>query len=103
MGSEKSGIVAFRNALSTGGRCSPSRRASSRPYSRISPAAAADPATPYLTISRSAKARPINDQTCAVIRRAGAGRRGRGAGQRAEFLRGLRQLCDQHNALLIFG
>ncbi len=53
-----------------------------------------------LTISESAKAL-INDQTCAVIVEPVQGEGGVVPAS-GEFLRGLRQLCDQHNALLIF-
>ncbi|MGU7801706.1 succinylornithine/acetylornithine transaminase, partial [Escherichia coli] len=43
----------------------------------------------------------INDDTCAVIVEPMQGEGGV-VPAKAEFLRGLRELCDQHNALLIF-
>ncbi len=43
----------------------------------------------------------INDDTCAVIVEPVQGEGGV-VPAKAEFLRGLRELCDQHNALLIF-
>ncbi|KAB8141409.1 aminotransferase class III-fold pyridoxal phosphate-dependent enzyme, partial [Raoultella ornithinolytica] len=43
----------------------------------------------------------INEQTCAVIVEPVQGEGGVVPAS-VEFLRGLRQLCDQHNALLIF-
>ena len=98
-GSEKSGIVAFQNAfhgrtlftVSTGGQPAYSRDFAPLP-----------PQIQHAVFNdlESAKAL-INDQTCAVIVEPVQGEGGV-VPANVEFLRGLRQLCDQHNALLIF-
>ncbi|MCS5961131.1 aminotransferase class III-fold pyridoxal phosphate-dependent enzyme [Klebsiella pneumoniae subsp. pneumoniae] len=77
--------------LSTGGRCSPSRRAVSRPIPGFRPAAAAQIQHAVFNDLESAKAL-INDQTCAVIVEPVQGEGGVVPAS-VEFLRGLRQLC----------
>ena len=98
-GSEKSGIVAFQNAFH--GRTLFTVSAGGQPaYSRDF--APLPPQIQHAVFNdlESAKAL-INDQTCAVIVEPVQGEGGVVPAS-VEFLRGLRQLCDQHNALLIF-
>lgn len=98
-GSEKSGIVAFQNAFH--GRTLFTVSAGGQPaYSRDF--APLPPQIQHAVFNdlESAKAL-INDQTCAVIVEPVQGEGGVVPAS-GEFLRGLRQLCDQHNALLIF-
>lgn len=98
-GSEKSGIVAFQNAFH--GRTLFTVSAGGQPaYSRDF--APLPPQIQHAVFNdlESAKAL-INEQTCAVIVEPVQGEGGVVPAS-VEFLRGLRQLCDQHNALLIF-
>ena len=98
-GSEKSGIVAFQNAFH--GRTLFTVSAGGQPaYSRDF--APLPPQIQHAVFNdlESAKAL-INDQTCAVIVEPVQGEGGVVPAS-VEFLRGLRQLCDQHSALLIF-
>ena len=98
-GSEKSGIVAFQNAFH--GRTLFTVSAGGQPaYSRDF--APLPPQIQHAVFNdlESAKAL-INDQTCAVIVEPVQGEGGVVPAS-GELLRGLRQLCDQHNALLIF-
>ncbi|HDT5516678.1 TPA: aspartate aminotransferase family protein [Klebsiella aerogenes] len=98
-GSHKSGIVAFKNAfhgrtlftVSAGGQPSYSQDFAPLP-----------PQIQHATYNDLDSARAlINDDTCAVIVEPMQGEGGV-VPAKAEFLRGLRELCDQHNALLIF-
>ncbi|MEW8991726.1 aspartate aminotransferase family protein [Klebsiella aerogenes] len=98
-GSHKSGIVAFKNAfhgrtlftVSAGGQPSYSQDFAPLP-----------PQIQHATYNDLDSARTlINDDTCAVIVEPMQGEGGV-VPAKAEFLRGLRELCDQHNALLIF-
>ncbi|MBV0334991.1 aspartate aminotransferase family protein [Klebsiella pneumoniae] len=98
-GSEKSGIVAFQNAFH--GRTLFTVSAGGQPaYSWDF--APLPPQIQHAVFNdlESAKAL-INEQTCAVIVEPVQGEGGVVPAS-VEFLRGLRQLCDQHNALLIF-
>lgn len=98
-GSEKSGIVAFQNAFH--GRTLFTVSAGGQPaYSRDF--APLPPQIQHAVFNDLASAKAlINDQTCAVIVEPVQGEGGVVPAS-VEFLRGLRQLCDQHNALLIF-
>ncbi len=98
-GNHKSGIVAFKNAfhgrtlftVSAGGQPSYSQDFAPLP-----------PQIQHATYNDLDSARAlINDDTCAVIVEPMQGEGGV-VPAKAEFLRGLRELCDQHNALLIF-
>lgn len=98
-GSHKSGIVAFKNAfhgrtlftVSAGGQPSYSQDFAPLP-----------PQIQHATYNDLDSARAlINDDTCAVIVEPMQGEGGV-VPAKAEFLHGLRELCDQHNALLIF-
>ncbi|QGN37726.1 aspartate aminotransferase family protein [Klebsiella oxytoca] len=98
-GSEKSGIVAFKNAFH--GRTLFTVSAGGQPaYSQdFAPLPPQIQHAIYNDLD-SAKAL-INDSTCAVIVEPVQGEGGVVPAQ-ADFLRGLRELCDAHNALLIF-
>ncbi|KNC88189.1 aspartate aminotransferase family protein [Trabulsiella odontotermitis] len=98
-GKQKSGIVAFKNAfhgrtlftVSAGGQPSYSQDFSPLP-----------PDISHAIYNDLASARElINDTTCAVIVEPMQGEGGVVPADPA-FLKGLRELCDQHNALLIF-
>ncbi|KNC94919.1 aspartate aminotransferase family protein [Trabulsiella odontotermitis] len=98
-GKQKSGIVAFKNAfhgrtlftVSAGGQPSYSQDFSPLP-----------PDISHAIYNDLASARAlINDTTCAVIVEPMQGEGGVVPADPA-FLKGLRELCDQHNALLIF-
>ncbi|ALB62501.1 Succinylornithine transaminase [Cronobacter condimenti 1330] len=98
-GPQKSGIVAFKNAfhgrtlftVSAGGQPSYSQDFAPLPP-QISHAAFND---------LDSAAALINDDTCAVIVEPVQGEGGVVPADKA-FLQGLRELCDRHNALLIF-
>ncbi|KFC09655.1 succinylornithine transaminase [Trabulsiella guamensis ATCC 49490] len=98
-GTQKSGIVAFKNAfhgrtlftVSAGGQPSYSQDFSPLP-----------PDISHAVYNNLDSARElINDTTCAVIVEPMQGEGGVVPADPA-FLQGLRELCDQHNALLIF-
>jgi succinylornithine aminotransferase len=98
-GTQKSGIVAFKNAfhgrtlftVSAGGQPSYSQDFSPLP-----------PDISHAVYNNLDSARElINDTTCAVIVEPMQGEGGVVPADSA-FLKGLRELCDQHNALLIF-
>ena len=98
-GTQKSGIVAFKNAfhgrtlftVSAGGQPSYSQDFSPLP-----------PDISHAVYNNLDSARElINDTTCAVIVEPMQGEGGVVPADPA-FLKGLRELCDQHNALLIF-
>ncbi|WP_312836825.1 aspartate aminotransferase family protein [Pantoea sp.] len=98
-GVQKSGIVAFNNAfhgrtlftVTAGGQ-----PAYSKDFAPLPPEIAHAPFNDL-----AAAARLINDETCAVIVEPIQGEGGVLPAEPA-FLRGLRELCDQHQALLIF-
>ncbi|THD37147.1 acetylornithine/succinyldiaminopimelate transaminase, partial [Pantoea sp. R102] len=98
-GAEKNGIVAFTNAFH--GRTLFTVSAGGQPaYSRDF--APLPPAIQHATFNDLASAAAlINDQTCAVIVEPIQGEGGVLPADPA-FLRGLRELCDRHQALLIF-
>ena len=98
-GSEKSGIVAFKNAFH--GRTLFTVSAGGQPaYSQdFAPLPPQIQHAIYNDLD-SAKAL-IDDNTCAVIVEPMQGEGGVVPAD-ADFLRGLRELCDEHNALLIF-
>lgn len=98
-GSEKSGIVAFKNAFH--GRTLFTVSAGGQPaYSQdFAPLPPQIQHAIYNDLD-SAKAL-IDDNTCAVIVEPMQGEGGVVPAD-ADFLRGLRELCDAHNALLIF-
>ncbi|RKR64877.1 succinylornithine aminotransferase [Yokenella regensburgei] len=98
-GKQKSGIVAFKNAfhgrtlftVSAGGQPSYSQDFTPLP-----------PDISHAVYNSLESARElINDNTCAVIVEPMQGEGGV-VPATPEFLKGLRELCDQHNALLIF-
>ncbi len=99
VGTHKSGIVAFSNAFH--GRTLFTVSAGGQPaYSRDFA-----PLPPQIEHARfndlSSAAELITDNTCAVIVEPVQGEGGV-LPARAEFLQGLRELCDRHGALLIF-
>ncbi|MDE1187457.1 MAG: aspartate aminotransferase family protein [Pantoea sp.] len=98
-GAEKSGIVAFNNAFH--GRTLFTVSAGGQPaYSRdFAPLPPDIQHAPYNDLAAAAAL--INDQTCAVIVEPIQGEGGVVPADPA-FLRGLRALCDQHHAVLIF-
>ncbi|MGG4624191.1 aspartate aminotransferase family protein [Serratia odorifera] len=98
-GSEKNRIVAFNNAFH--GRTLFTVSAGGQPkYSQdFAPLPGGIMHTAYNDLSAAAEA--INDQTCAVIVEPIQGEGGVLPADGA-FLQGLRDLCDRHNALLIF-
>ncbi|HEI8864573.1 aspartate aminotransferase family protein [Serratia sp. AKBS12] len=98
-GSEKNRIVAFNNAFH--GRTLFTVSAGGQPkYSQdFAPLPGGITHTAYNDLAAAAQA--INDQTCAVIVEPIQGEGGVLPAD-GEFLQGLRELCDRHNALLIF-
>ena len=96
---DKSGIVAFNNAFH--GRTLFTVSAGGQPaYSKdFVPLPAGIQHAVYNDLDSAAAL--INDQTCAVIVEPIQGEGGVVPAEPA-FLRGLRELCDKHNALLIF-
>jgi succinylornithine aminotransferase len=98
-GAEKNGIVAFNNAFH--GRTLFTVTAGGQPaYSRDF--APLPPAIEHATFNDLASAAAlINDQTCAVIVEPIQGEGGVVPAD-PSFLRGLRELCDKHHAVLIF-
>jgi len=98
-GPHKSGIVAFNNAFH--GRTLFTVTAGGQPaYSKdFAPLPGAIEHAVFNDLDSAA--RLINDETCAVIVEPIQGEGGVVPAEPA-FLRGLRALCDQHNALLIF-
>ncbi|WNN46209.1 MULTISPECIES: aspartate aminotransferase family protein [Winslowiella] len=98
-GPHKSGIVAFNNAFH--GRTLFTVSAGGQPaYSKdFAPLPGAIEHAVFNDLDSAA--RLINDETCAVIVEPIQGEGGVVPAEPA-FLRGLRALCDQHNALLIF-
>ncbi|EFE94857.1 aspartate aminotransferase family protein [Serratia odorifera] len=98
-GSEKNRIVAFNNAFH--GRTLFTVSAGGQPkYSQdFAPLPGGIMHTAYNDLAAAAEA--INDQTCAVIVEPIQGEGGVLPADGA-FLQGLRDLCDRHNALLIF-
>ena len=98
-GAQKSGIVAFKNAFH--GRTLFTVSAGGQPaYSQDF--APLPPDISHAEYNNLASARAlINDNTCAVIVEPMQGEGGVVPADRA-FLQGLRELCDSHNALLIF-
>lgn len=98
-GPHKSGIVAFNNAFH--GRTLFTVSAGGQPaYSRDFAPLPADISHAVFNDLQSARAL-INDDTCAVIVEPIQGEGGVVPAEPA-FLRGLRELCDRHQALLIF-
>ncbi|MBP2171167.1 succinylornithine aminotransferase [Erwinia toletana] len=98
-GSQKSGIVAFNNAFH--GRTLFTVTAGGQPaYSRdFAPLPEAISHAEFNNLASAAAL--INDDTCAVIVEPIQGEGGVLPAEPA-FLRGLRELCDKHHALLIF-
>jgi succinylornithine aminotransferase len=99
VGEQKSGIVAFNNAFH--GRTLFTVSAGGQPaYSKdFAPLPGGIEHAIYNDLASAAAL--INDQTCAVIVEPIQGEGGVVPAEPA-FLRGLRELCDQHQALLIF-
>ncbi|MEM6049702.1 aspartate aminotransferase family protein [Erwinia sp. P7711] len=99
LGEQKSGIVAFKNAFH--GRTLFTVSAGGQPaYSKdFAPLPGGIDHAVYNDLASAAAL--INDQTCAVIVEPIQGEGGVVPADPA-FLRGLRELCDQHQALLIF-
>ncbi|WLS80600.1 aspartate aminotransferase family protein [Erwinia pyri] len=99
LGEQKSGIVAFKNAFH--GRTLFTVSAGGQPaYSKdFAPLPGGIEHADYNDLASAAAL--INDQTCAVIVEPIQGEGGVVPAEPA-FLRGLRELCDQHQALLIF-
>lgn len=99
VGEQKSGIVAFKNAFH--GRTLFTVSAGGQPaYSKdFAPLPGGIEHADYNDLASAAAL--INDQTCAVIVEPIQGEGGVVPAEPA-FLRGLRELCDQHQALLIF-
>lgn len=99
VGEQKSGIVAFKNAFH--GRTLFTVSAGGQPaYSQdFSPLPGGIQHAVYNDLASAAAL--INDQTCAVIVEPILGEGGVIPAEPA-FLRGLRELCDKHQALLIF-
>ncbi|MDW8847366.1 aspartate aminotransferase family protein [Erwinia sp. MMLR14_017] len=99
LGEQKSGIVAFKNAFH--GRTLFTVSAGGQPaYSKdFAPLPGGIEHAVYNDLASAAAL--INDQTCAVIVEPIQGEGGVVPADPA-FLRGLRELCDQHQALLIF-
>lgn len=99
LGDQKSGIVAFKNAFH--GRTLFTVSAGGQPaYSKdFAPLPGGIEHADYNDLASAAAL--INDQTCAVIVEPIQGEGGVVPAEPA-FLRGLRELCDQHQALLIF-
>ncbi|MEB6336442.1 aspartate aminotransferase family protein [Serratia rhizosphaerae] len=98
-GAEKNQIVAFNNAFH--GRTLFTVSAGGQPkYSQdFAPLPGGITHTPYNDLVAAAEM--INDRTCAVIVEPIQGEGGVLPAD-GEFLQGLRELCDRHNALLIF-
>ncbi|MFI8415721.1 aspartate aminotransferase family protein [Serratia sp. NPDC078593] len=98
-GGEKNQIVAFNNAFH--GRTLFTVSAGGQPkYSQdFAPLPAGISHTPYNDLAAAAAV--IDDRTCAVIVEPIQGEGGVLPAD-VEFLRGLRELCDRHQALLIF-
>ncbi|MEW5289541.1 bifunctional succinylornithine transaminase/acetylornithine transaminase [Erwinia papayae] len=98
-GEQKSGIVAFKNAFH--GRTLFTVSAGGQPaYAKdFAPLPAGISHAIFNDLTSAAAL--INDQTCAVIVEPIQGEGGVIPAD-PDFLRGLRQLCDQHQALLIF-
>ncbi|TPE19296.1 aspartate aminotransferase family protein [Pantoea vagans] len=99
VGPEKSGIVAFKNAFH--GRTLFTVTAGGQPaYSQdFAPLPPAIQHAPFNDLAAAAEL--INDQTCAVIVEPIQGEGGVLPADPA-FLHGLRELCDRHQAVLIF-
>lgn len=99
MGEQKSGIVAFKNAFH--GRTLFTVTAGGQPaYSKdFAPLPGGIEHAVYNDLASAAAL--ITDQTCAVIVEPIQGEGGVVPAEPA-FLRGLRELCDQHQAVLIF-
>lgn len=98
-GEGKHGLVAFHGGFhgrTVGALSLTAREKYQRPFEPLMPGVTFAPFNDLATVAKT-----VDDRTCAVFVEPIQGEGGVIPAE-ADFLRGLRQLCDQHNALLVF-